>query len=484
MAMPRPNIILITTDQQRWDAIGVHNPAIRTPAIDSLAHQGINFTQSYCAATACQPSRASIMTGLYPPAHGVIDTGAGKWLSPDQETFAARLTKTGYRSCAVGKMHAIPWDHPCDFERRVVIESKYSQQNDDYRQHLKNQGLSDEIIGHHTPGFAKANKGMASSLCPDDHIDGYIGRRSSQALHQLVTEQHQASDPTQEHASPFLLWVSFCGPHDPYDPPAPYDKMYNPADMPLPCRAVNELDHLPPSIRQRTESFGVDKLKLCGISDQEHQRLRALYYGNVTFIDTCIQRLLDQLDQANIADNTLVIFTSDHADFLGDHDLLWKAFLPSDADMRVPLIMRWPAAIKPQQSDAFASGVDLMPTILAAAQAGPPTATHGKNLLDPQNTQAASRDHLLMFGQPCHWRWRDKHWSYTHWPDQPFGTLYDLSNDPHELNNLLCPSGQHPMALQLHEKMKTDLATMSPPCTLSPATTHTTHTSQSTSTKA
>lgn len=463
MTSSRPNILLITTDQQRWDAAGCNNPVARTPAIDRLAKEGVNFTQSYCAAAACQPSRASLLTGLYPPAHGVTKTGAGLWLHKDQETFSARLGNAGYQTTAVGKMHAVPWDDACGFDRRVIIESKYSSQNDAYRRHLAERGLTQHAVGHHTPGFGKANKGMASTLAQEDHIDGYIGRRGCEELAHLLESQKQEAST---HDNPFLLWVSFCGPHDPYDPPAPYDTMYDPAAMPLPRRSADELDRLPPSIRQRVESFGVEKMSLCGISDQEHQRLRALYLGNVSFIDAWVGRLLDQLKQANVQDNTLVIFTSDHADYLGDHDLLWKAFLPSDADMRVPLIMRWPMALKPQQSDAFASGVDLMPTLLAAAQAGPPAATHGRNLLEADAREASSRDHLLMFGEPCHWRWRDRNWAYTHWPDQPFDTLYDLVNDPHELNNLLAPPGEHLMAKTLGEKMKRQLAAMTPPCRL------------------
>ncbi|MBI4026321.1 MAG: sulfatase-like hydrolase/transferase [Verrucomicrobia bacterium] len=448
--MNSPNILLITTDQQRWDAVGANdNPSILTPNLDRLAAEGVRFVHSYCAAAACQPSRACILTGVYPTIHGVMQSGAGRWVPSSLPTLPGLLSAHGYRTVGIGKMHFVPWDALCGFQRRVIIEGKYAEEPDEYQAHIRDHDLQGRVIGHQTPGFGKANKAMVSPLNPEDHIDGFVGQRSIEMLETLIAERRLASRP-------FFAWVSFCGPHDPYDPPEPYASMYDPVKVPPPRRADGELDRVPPIVREETTAFGIEKLNLWGIPDAEIRRIRALYYGNVTLIDEWVGRVLKLLERQEVAENTLVIFTSDHGDYLGDHDLLWKAYLPCDADMKVPLLIRWPGQVPSGTCAEFSTNVDLMPTILSAAGAPVPRHCQGFNLLDPIKGARPPRREAFMFAEPNKWRYRDVRWAYTRWPEQRFDTLYDLAADPHELNNLCFGVKEPPLqARLLRDKLET-----------------------------
>lgn len=439
----RPNILFITTDQQRWDCVGANgNSLLRTPNLDRLAARGVSFSQSFCAATACMPSRACLMTGTMPQVHGVTDTSGRHWLPPEMPTLPGLLSQNGYTTMAVGKMHFMLWDAMCGFDRRVIIESKYATCQDEYRNYLAGKGVAGQTIGHHTPGFGKANKAIPCPLPEEEHIDGFIGRRGVETVRELASGR-----------KPFFLWLSFCGPHDPNDPPEPYASLYDPKAMPLPRRVPDELDRLPPAVRQKATAFGREKMDLWGIPDSEIQRIRALYYGNVTMIDVWIGRVLEALAQAGLEENTLVIFTSDHGDYMGDHDLLWKAWLPSDADMKVPLILRWLGHVKPGNCQMLVSGVDVPATLLSIAGIRAPDTCVGRDLVAMIDGRVPARDHLVLFAEPDKWRYRSAKWAYTRWPGQPFDTLYDLEDDPWELNNL-CSSGQTPaMALELNDEL-------------------------------
>ena len=157
--MSQPNIIFIMTDQQRWDALGVNgNALIHTPNLDRLGKAGASIQHSYTAAIACCPSRAGIWTGTYAHTHGVTKTGIKE--NPDIPTLAGELSKAGYMTSGVGKMHFNPWDRLYGFDKRIIIDSKYCKQSDAYNLHLKEMDKEDGRIGHHTPEFCKNFKSM------------------------------------------------------------------------------------------------------------------------------------------------------------------------------------------------------------------------------------------------------------------------------------------------------------------------------------
>lgn len=417
----RPNILLITTDQQRWDCVGANgNPIIQTPAMDRLAAEGIRFTHSYTSAAACVPSRATWITGQYPHIHGAIDTSGTYFLAPGTETLMSRLSAAGYHTAGVGKMHFFPWNARWGFDFRVTAEG---YEDDDYARMMKEKGLWGQQIGHHTPGFGDACKAMPSPLHEDDHIDGYTGVRGVQMLSERMQQ-------------PFFLWVSFNGPHEPWDPPAPYDTMYDPANMPPRRAAENELDTVPPSARAQAADMGIEHIDLTAISDEYLGPIKAYYYGKLSLIDKWVGKLLEGLDEKGIADNTLVVFTSDHGELLGDHHLFYKGYLPCEADMRVPLLIRWPRQLEASVCEALTGSVNLMPTLLDAAGLPLPHTCQGESLLP---LLAGERpdwpDFVVTYSERGRYRIRDRHYAYTRYPNQPLDTLYDLERDPHELDN-------------------------------------------------
>ncbi len=418
----RPNILLITTDQQRWDCVGANgNEIIRTPALDRLAAEGMRFTHSYTSASACVPSRATWITGQYPHTHGAINTSGKHFLRPGTPTLMSRLADAGYHTMGVGKMHFFPWNALWGFDFRVTGEG---YDDDDYSRMLKEKGLFGQHIGHHTPGFGKACKAMPSPLHEDDHLDGWVGKRGVDMLHERM-------------ADPFFLWVSFSGPHDPFDPPAPYDTMYRPEEMPPRVAREGELDRLPASAKCKASDYGIEHINLTAIDDDLAAQIRAYYYGNVSLIDKWVGELLNTLDAKGLADNTLVVFTADHGDLLGDHHLFYKGYMPCEADMRVPLLMRWPEHLAPGVCDRFTGSVNLMPTLLEAAGLSVPNSCQGRSLLPLLSGEAPGWDDFVVtYSEPGRYRIRDSRYAYTRYPDQDMDTLFDLHNDPHELNNL------------------------------------------------
>ncbi len=226
----RPNIVLITTDQQRWDTLGcAGNGIVRTPHIDRLAAEGVYFARTYAQNPLCMPSRASLVSGRYPRAHGVMTN----WVSlPGWEiSIQHYLRDAGYMTAAVGKMHyklllstgteadalQLP---PYGYDHLVLADGKYgilSPLEDDYRRLLRERGWFE--TGHKyckDPAVYEAFEAVASPLPPELYIDGFIGDAAVSFLRLAARE-------------PFFLWASFCSPHHPFDPPAPYDTLYDPA---------------------------------------------------------------------------------------------------------------------------------------------------------------------------------------------------------------------------------------------------------------
>lgn len=422
--MKQPNILFITTDQQRWDCVHANgNDIIRTPAMDRLAAEGARFTHSYTSAAACVPSRATWITGQYPHTHGATDTSGRHFLPPGTPTLMSLLSAAGYHTVGVGKMHFFPWNELWGFDLRVTGEG---YEDDDYSRMLKEKGLFGQQVGHHTPGFGDACKAVPSPLHEDDQLDGWVGKRGVDML------RERAQDP-------FFLWVSFNGPHEPWDPPAPYDRLYRPEDMPPRRAAHDEFARIPPSIRPAAADMGIEHIDLTAIDDGFLARIKALYYGKISHIDRWVGVLLRVLDEKGLAENTLVVFTSDHGELLGDHRLFYKCYLPCEADMRVPLLIRWPQRFKSGICNAFTGSVNLMPTLLDAAGVSIPSSCQGESLLPLlEGKQAGGPEYVVSYAEPGRYRIRDRRYAYTRYPDQTMDTLYDLERDPWELDNLCC----------------------------------------------
>ena len=267
----RPNILLITPDQMRFDAMGcAGNQVVKTPNLDKLAQEGVLFANAFAQNAVCQPSRASIITGQYPHAHGVRDNCFK--LSQDIATLPGLLNNAGYRTVSVGKMHFEPFDALYGFETRRIAEDKSGGYADHYRQYLADKGLR-----HLSPDVMWKDKtmealvGMTSPLVEEDYIDSWCGRET--------IDQIQKSDDR-----PFFLWVGFPSPHVPTDPPKPWVDMYDEEKMQAPSVHPEEWETKPPEMKQ-----GVY------VGEKKIPRFIAHYYAMVSLIDKWVGEIVNAL---------------------------------------------------------------------------------------------------------------------------------------------------------------------------------------------
>jgi arylsulfatase A-like enzyme len=435
MPQDRPNILFITTDEHRFDCLGCYgNPVIRTPNLDGLAAEGVRFARGYVQNPMCMPSRMAIMTGRYCSEHGCNINCTGIPPHEQAHTFMRYLRDAGYATAAIGKMHMMPKWGPFGFTYLDLVEGKADANNQyiDYLTALGLNGRQHEALGERGPF------GTYTNALPAEHtIDAFVGRRAAAWL--------EAWDA----AEPFFLWVSFCNPHFPFDPPAPYASLYDPAEVPPPVWREGEMADKPTQ-RQLQQERGYDQL-----TEAQMRRIVAHYYGNVTLVDDQVGRLLDVLAARGLADDTLIAFTSDHGDHLGDHRLLHKSGVTFyDVSVRVPYLVRYsPLFPAGAVCEELVEAIDLPATFLDVAGVPLPPTMQGRSLvglaegaipdwrddafseidlrLNPHMhgpKDPGSRDHVAMI---CTRRWK-----YVHFPNLGIGELYDLATDPHELTNL------------------------------------------------
>ena len=350
------NILFITADQLRWDALGFEGVfPVRTPNIDRLARHGTVFENAYCSNPLCVPARASIMTGRY-----CADTGiyynSREW-DERLATIPGELGANGYYSVAVGKMHFRPRRANRGFAKRTADNSL------DYPGYLRRKGYKvrqkkrrgDGSI-HNDEAIWDEYTHQASELPVEDYVTGYT---VDKALHELdlIGDRRECTPGGNE---PFFMWLSFIKPHTPCDPPEPYFSMYDPDDLPPPVRNEQERAAFPKTKKRFENNWKV-------LTDDVIRKLRAQYLGNVTLIDDQLGRVFDKLDEMGIADNTLIIFSSDHGDHLGDHHLQQKGFF-YDCSARVPLIFYGPDIPAGKVIRENVSHIDLLPTLLDYCQ--------------------------------------------------------------------------------------------------------------------
>ncbi|MBC7237106.1 MAG: sulfatase-like hydrolase/transferase [Chloroflexi bacterium] len=433
--MKPPNILLIMTDEQRGDCLGCYgNPVLRTPHIDSIAERGVRFERGYVQNPMCMPARMSIMTGRYCSEHGCNINCVGIPEHEQRHTFMRYLADAGYYTAAIGKMHMMPKYGPFGFRYLDLVEGQ-ADANNQYTDYLAAKGL---LSKQHEAKGEKLPFGIYTNALPaEENIDVFIGRRAVRFLREWQGEQ------------PLFLWVSFCNPHFPFDPPEPYDTLYDPNEVPLPVWREGELDKKPAQ-RQLQKERGFDT-----VSEPVMRKMVANYYGLISLIDDQVGALLQALEEKGMAENTLIAFTSDHGDLLGDHRLLLKSGVTFyESCVRVPFIVSYPPAFPVGVAcDALVETIDLPATFLDIAGVRPPETMQGRSLVGLAEGKVAdwrddafaeidlrinplmhaphdpaSRDYVAMVVT--------ERWKYVHFPNRGLGELYDLKNDPHELENL------------------------------------------------
>lgn len=456
----QPNILCFITDQQRADHLGCYgNPDVKTPNIDRLASEGIQFNESFVANPLCMPNRASLFSGMYPKAHGVRENGIG--LHPSIEVLPELLRQAGYQTMSSGKLHLIPFgidpEIPYDdwekfetpeywdthdslplpyygFEEVYYVGGHGPYTFGEYKQDIGSE--KHKLLGIdaalETPSGAKQS--WKSAISEADHYNTRIADKTIEFLYERDTER------------PFFAWCSFPDPHHPYMPPEPYAHQYDPDTIQFdPARRDHELDDLPPYVREAH----LNELQLGGlhggsqITDNEYQEIVAHTYGMISMVDHNVGRVMEALESLNELDNTIVIFMSDHGDLMGDHWLINKGPFPFRGLYRVPTIWRLPAHLNANSStNTMISAVDFAPTLLDFANAHIPDSMQGQSYrptledesVTHRDTAYIEYDSTYLNDRLRNLRTLD--WSITHYANSDYGLLYDLKNDPNELHNL------------------------------------------------
>lgn len=436
--MPTPNILLIHADQHRADCIGAHgHPFIQTPNLDRLIAEGADFTNAFTPIPLCTPARTSLLTGQWPMQHGSItnpDAEAGRAFNAASPTFSQALRDAGYFLGYVGKWGVDPQRPPTSFGFNVYVSER------DYGKQRQQLGLLPK---------PNTNRWFGET---DPHITPEQSQLAWGADMTVQLLRHAA----QGNAPFFLRWDP-SEPHLPNVVPEPYASMYPPAAIPPWPNFADPLTGKPFIQQQQRRTWGIDHW---GWSDWAP--IVGRYLGEITLLDHQIGRVLATLDELGLADNTVVIYSTDHGDLCGAHGMIDKHYVMYDELVRVPFIVRWPGRIAAgQQCDAFiSSAVDLAATFCHLAGLDQPSTFAGRSILPyvaektedrgqkPEDTQHVARStqhatrldifttyHGNQFGLYSQRMVRDHRWKYI-WNATAEDELYDLANDPGELTNL------------------------------------------------
>ncbi len=439
----RPNILIFMTDQEQADVVNPDHPCL-TPHAQRLAQDGIRFRQAYCPTAHCCPSRATFMTGLYPSRHGVYNnvrtrTAIHYGLNPGVVTFSEQLRDAGYRLTLCGKWHVTAEEEPSDrgWEEREVTAAGntfHSRTIDQWRQGTREPDTSASGIrprGHlHRPGWGDY---LVYKTVPDGGPKGY------EDLHdyRVIQAACQALQDFAAQDEPWCLFVGPIGPHDPYVVPEKFVRMYDPAQIDLPASYRDTLEDKP-RIYQRHRRQLWDQL-----SEEEVRESIAHYWAYCTLEDALLGEVLDALDATGQADNTLVIFLSDHGDYVGAHGLYLKGVPAFREAYHVPCIMRWPQGIRHpgRVVDEFITLADFAPTFLELAGVQPAQPMTGRSLLpflhgetpaDWPDTVFSQFNGVELYYTQRAVTTRDYKYVYNGFD---FDELYDLRQDPLELVN-------------------------------------------------
>jgi arylsulfatase A-like enzyme len=474
VAARRPNILFITTDQQRADCIGYENPRVRTPHLDALARAGTRFSNCIAPSVVCQPSRASILTGRLPLTHGVWDNGVDLDPAVGARGMAAALAAAGYATAFVGKAHfsskntfaptgtpecrkSAP-DYPDDWYGPYMgfQHVELASLGKFHRKRLQTSAapihrFEHWFLGH--PGAldlwqASLREGSGAAQTWDSALPAAWHSSAWVADRTLALLQRRRADD-----APFFAWASFPDPHHPFDCPAPWREMYDPADIVLPTHRTLDLERRPwwhkaalegqPQIADpELAKFRQEGFKVPPQSDRQLAEMMANYCGMISHVDHQVGRILDGLQRAGLADNTLVVFASDHGDMLGDHGLYLKGPMIYEGVLRVPLVIAGPGIPAGRAIDTPVSTIDLAATFLQSA--GLACDSEQSRSLHPVIAGAEQREcawsewhvHPSRLGVALQLRTvRSARYSCTFELGSGAGELYDLVDDPQQLVN-------------------------------------------------
>ena len=422
----QPNILFIMADQLSALALGAYgNPVAKTPHIQHLADNGVVFQNSYCNSPLCAPSRASMLSGQLPSQTGAYDNAAD--FPASTPTFIHYLRHMGYRTCLSGKMHLIGPDQLHGFEERLTT--------DIYPADFGWTCDWERPVDKRFSWYHNMQSVIESGPCIRTNQLDFDEDVSHQAVRWIYD---RARDPDPD---PFCLMVSFTHPHDPYNIAEKYWNLYDPDDIDRPFVDPIPFEKHDPHSRRIARMCGLDSTVL---TENQILNARRAYYGAVSYIDDKVGELLKTLAETGLADDTVVVFTSDHGDMLGDRGL-WYKMTFFEWSSRVPLIISAPGRFPTQNIDRNVSLINLFSTMVDIGDNGTPPA-YGKDVntdsLLPLLHGATDNSNGIIVAEylaeaalaPCFMVLKDRCKYIFSEPDPP--QLFDLEKDPHERLNL------------------------------------------------
>lgn len=511
----RPNFLFIITDQHRFDHLGcTGHPVLKTPHIDSIAARGTLFERFYVATPVCQPNRSTLVTGRMPSLHGVRSNGIP--LDMRSSTFVDGMRRSGYSTALVGKSHIQNMTGFAAIQTRPDTKPGYATLRDelpeafapdtdgDYEQEHPDRWTPGEPYDLKLPfyGFEHVD------LCTDhsDQVGGqyYVWfkqqRPDADALrdrdNQLPHDYHcpqayRTAIPEKFYPTsyirvktlewldrykaagddkPFFLMASFPDPHHPFTPPGKYWGMYSPEDMEVPASYDYGNRKMPPHVRWARDARAAGKAVVnsqnaFAVDEREIREARALTCGMIAMIDDAVGEILAKLEETGLADNTVIVFTADHGDFLGDHGLMLKGPAHFEGITHVPFIWSEPGA-KPRRTDTLASTLDIAQSILDRARIEPYNGIQGRSLLnavrgepDPDAVDSViveDDQQRAYFGYDEAPRIRtvvSGRYRMTVARGVEWGELYDLEKDPDEMDNLFDDPAHAKVRAEMFEKL-------------------------------
>ncbi|MGL4608410.1 MAG: sulfatase family protein [Trueperaceae bacterium] len=459
--MRRPNILLIYTDQLRWDALPANgNPDVKTPHLDKLMGESVNFSHCFVQHPLCMPSRVSFLSGRYPSTLGITRMGV-----PVPETLPilpSYLKPYGYTTASIGKLHFLPHanrdhrvPHPSYGFNHLEVSDEPGVYEDAYRAWVRRKDPAQ--LKHLSVGLPPATHQWYNIMGTQDTVEhpknearwdigGAIPFPGDAAYtySAFVAEQSLEFLRRQSQNNPFLCIASFYSPHSPWVAPQSYIDLYDPATLQIPTFPKNLEPH-------RKEAHALDA---------DLRAARQGYYAMISEVDTYVGQLLGTLEERGLRDSTMIVFTSDHGDWLGEHLKYGKGYPGDDAVSRVPLVV-WYEGIKAKIVSHVVEAVDVVPTLLELAGIQQPPALQGESLVPLLETSAIEqhkkvrekgrkKDSALMEFQG--WKTlRTNQYRYLVHTDGSEG-LWDVERDPQEYNDV-AKSKNYQSVLQDHRRL-------------------------------
>jgi arylsulfatase A-like enzyme len=436
-----PNLVFLMPDQLRPDFLGCYGAGfVRTPNIDALAEAGVRFTRAYSEHPVCVPARAALLTGRHGLNTGVLDNGL--FVRPDYRacglaTWPELLAERGYLTAAVGKMHFYPWDARLGFGyRRIAEDKRWIHIRDDYYHYLHARGER-KYHGNEHAGYFEHKGAIVNRLPWELQPDHFVGLEACRFIREHGRE------------GPFALMVGFPGPHCPYDPAPEFLAEIDPAAMPEPVPDAGDTPRLREQnvVSYRRPWNGVDYAEF---TREQKLRIRAHYAALVAQIDREVGAIVAALRGEGLLDDTIIIFASDHGDYLGDHNLIGKGEF-YESSFHVPLIVRTPSGDGAAVRDELVALNDVTATLLRLGGVDLPAHMDSRPLPGVGIAGATGRDHLIGALADA-WMIQEEAWRLAKYATGE-AVLFDLDADPLEQRNRIDDPGCARVARDLDARL-------------------------------